>query len=110
MESQEEVDLVLGPLRTDRAAIAELCRSHGVRRLVVFGSVLTEHFDPADSDVDFLVEFAEDVPSRFDAYFGLKEGLEELLNRPVDLVTTRALENPYFAASVDRGSEEVYAA
>jgi predicted nucleotidyltransferase len=99
-----------GPLALDREAIGELCRRYDLRRLVVFGSAVTERFDHARSDVDFLVEFADDLPNRFDAYFGLKEGLEDLLGRPVDLVMSSALDNPYFAASVSRHSEELYAA
>lgn len=93
----------------DRAAIAALCRQFGVRRLVVFGSILTDRFDDS-SDVDFLVEFGDDVDDRFEAFFGLKEALELLLGRPVDLVAPAALDNPYFAASVEQNSEELYAA
>ena len=92
----------------DRAAIAALCREFGVRRLVVFGSILTDRFDDS-SDVDFLVEFGDD-DDRFEAFFGLKEALESLLGRPVDLVAPAALDNPYFAASVEQNSEELYAA
>jgi len=99
-----------GPLRLDRDAIADVCRQNGVKRLVVFGSAVTDRFDPADSDVDFLVEFRNDVKNRFDAYFGLKESLESLLGRPVDLVAPVALENPYFAASVADSAQELYAA
>lgn len=83
---------------------------YGVRRLVLFGSALSEQFDETRSDVDFLVEFAPGVESYFEAYFGFKETLETLVGRPVDLVTSRALDNPYFAASVRRSSEELYAA
>jgi uncharacterized protein len=99
-----------GRLVLDREAISRLCRKYGVRRLLVFGSAVTEQFDDTRSDVDFLVEFADDLPSRFDAYFGLKEELEDLLGRPVDLVMPGALDNPYFAASALRRSEELYAA
>jgi len=99
-----------GPPVLDRDAISEVCRQHGVRRLVVFGSALTDRFDEERSDVDFLVEFRDDVLNRFDAYFGLKEALEQLMDRPVDLVATAALENPYFAASVAAGGQELYAA
>lgn len=99
-----------GPLALDREAIGELCRKYGVQSLAVFGSALSERFDATRSDVDFLVEFADDLDSRFDAYFGLKEGLENLLGRPVDLVMPGALDNPYFAASVLRHSEKLYAA
>ncbi len=73
-----------GPLAMDRETIGELCRKHGVRSLVVFGSTRTERFDDTRSDVDSLVESAEDLTSRFDAYLGLEEGLEVLLGRPVD--------------------------
>ena len=48
--------------------------------------------------------------SRFDAYFSLKEDLEALTVRPVDLVSTSAMENPYFAKSVASTSRELYAA
>ena len=71
-----------------------------MRRLLLFGSAGTEHFDAATSDIDFLVEFDDAPVSRFDAYFGIKEALEALFGRPVDLVSTAALENPYFAESV----------
>lgn len=90
------------PLVLDRKAIAALCREYGVRRLVLFGSAVTGAFDAATSDVDFLVEFADSVPDRFDAYFGLKEGLETLLGRPVDLVDPAALKNPYLGLACHR--------
>lgn len=99
-----------GPLVIDRPAIAALCRQYGVRRLVVFGSAVTDKFDEATSDIDFLVEFADDLAGRFEAYFGLKEDLEALLGRPVDLVSTVALENPHFAKSVASTGRELYAA
>jgi hypothetical protein len=42
----------------------------------------------------------------FDAYFGLKEGLEGLLGRTVDLVVACTIKNPYRKASIeqDRGT------
>lgn len=101
--------VLAGPLVLDRAAISVACERHGVRRLVIFGSAVTPRFDEATSDVDFLVEFRDDVVNRFDAYFGLKESLEDLLGRPVDLVSRLALENPHFAASVKENGQEVYA-
>jgi predicted nucleotidyltransferase len=97
------------PLVLDREAIAELCRRRGVSRLAVFGSAVCGDFDPDRSDVDFLVEFAG-AEDGFTAYFALKEDLETLLSRPVDLVMPGALENPYFAASVTATAEDIYAA
>jgi len=99
-----------GPLVLDGGAIAAACARYGVKRLVVFGSAVTGRFDESSSDVDFLVEFREGLVDRFDAYFGLKESLESLLGRPVDLVSPVALENPYFAASVEENGHELYAA
>jgi predicted nucleotidyltransferase len=40
----------------DQDEVAAFCRRHGVRRLALFGSVLSDDFTPA-SDVDTLVEF-----------------------------------------------------
>lgn len=91
-------------------AIAKLCRAHGVSRLVIFGSAVRGDWDPATSDLDFLVEFHPSTPSLFDAYFNLKDGLEQLLGSPVDLVMARAMENPYFADSVAENSRVIYAA
>ncbi len=56
------------------------------------------------------VEFAPDLPDRFGAYFGLKEDLEQLLERPVDLLVRTAIDNPFFAAEVARTEEMLYAA
>ena len=77
-------------------ALRVLCRRFGVRRLDLFGSAATGRFDPARSDLDFLVEFEEPSTGGFRGpYFGLLEALETLLQRKVDLLTERSLENPY---------------
>jgi hypothetical protein len=56
----------------------------------VFGSAARDAMS-ATSDVDVLVEF--DTPPGFDRYFDLKFFLEELIGRPVDLVTRGGLRN-----------------
>jgi uncharacterized protein len=94
-----------------REELRGLCRRFHVRRLDLFGSAARGDFDPEHSDVDFLVEFDRSAPQHpFDAYFGLKEALEELLRRPVDLVEAGAVRNPYLKASIERSRENVYAA
>ncbi|MBS9533896.1 nucleotidyltransferase domain-containing protein [Mycobacterium sp. M1] len=82
-----------------------------VRRLDVFGSAAGGTFDAATSDVDILVEFDPvlDV-DHFDRYFTLKERLEALFDRPVDLVTAASLRNPYFRQRVMATREPLYAA
>lgn len=97
-------------LALDSAAIAAVCRAHGVQRLQLFGSAVSDRFDPSRSDADLLVEFVAEVPDPFDAYFGLKEDLERLLGRDVDLVMVDAVRNPHFAASALAEAEELYAA
>ena len=47
-------------LEEHQAQIADICRTFRVRRLDVFGSAVRDDFDPARSDVDFLVEFELD--------------------------------------------------
>jgi uncharacterized protein len=95
-----------------RAEIADLCRRYHVRRLQVFGSAGGDSgdFDPARSDVDFLVAFDEAAGrSSLKTFFRLKEDLEKLLQRPVDLVSAQALRNPYMPAQIERSKETVYA-
>ena len=90
--------------------VGRICRRFHVRRLDLFGSAARDDFDPACSDLDFLVEFKRDAPGKaLDVYFGLKEALEQLFGRPVDLVMPGAVENPYLSRSIDDSRELVYA-
>ena len=92
-------------------AIHQLCDDLSVRELRAFGSAVTERFDPAHSDVDFLVEFFDpDAPGIADRYMALAEGLELIFQRPVDLVTKQAMKNPVFRQTVDSTSQSLYAA
>lgn len=101
---RREVSERLGELR-------EICRAHSVRRLDLFGSAAGEGFDPARSDLDFLVELEPLPPIEYaDAYFGLKEALEDLIERPVDLVVESAVRNPYFRASFQSTRVPLHAA
>jgi predicted nucleotidyltransferase len=85
----------------DDPSLAALCRRFHVRRLDLFGSAIGDAFDATSSDLDFLVEFETLEPARYaDAYFGLREALEHLFQRPVDLVTDASLSNPYFRRRV----------
>ena len=93
-----------------RDEIERLCRRHGVRRIELFGSATGPDFDPAHSDLDFLVTFQELEFNQYaDAYFGLLEDLQTLLQRPVDLVVASAIQNPYFLESVESSRTLVYA-
>ncbi len=66
----------------------ELMTRYGVTRLALFGSTARDSARP-DSDIDVLVAF--DGPADSSRYFGVQFYLEDLLGRPVDLVTEKAL-------------------
>ena len=94
-----------------RVALENLCRQYRVRRLFLFGSAARDDFDPGRSDVDLLVEFEPLLQGGYaDAYFGLREALEALFGRDVDLVALSAIRNPYIRADVERTRTLVYAA
>lgn len=94
-----------------RDEIEALCRRFSVARLEVFGSAADGTFDPACSDVDLLVEFQPLEPASLaDAYFGLLAEFERILGRKVDLVTPKAIRNPYFLRGVNETRRPLYAA
>lgn len=89
--------------------IAALCQRHHARRLDLFGSAVRADFSAERSDLDFLVSFDELPPvDAYDAYFSLKEGLEGLFSRSVDLVVERAISNPHFRARVATERQPVF--
>jgi predicted nucleotidyltransferase len=96
---------------TKRAQLVALCRNRGVKRLELFGSAARDDFDAERSDLDFLVDLGDDpCTSPLDAYFGLKDELEALFNRPVDLVSDGSIRNPYVLASIQRDKRLLYPA
>jgi len=98
-------------VRQKLSALRELCTRYGVRRLELFGSAATGGFDSGRSDLDFLVECLPLKSGQHaDAYFGLKEELEALFTRDVDLVMDSAIVNPYFREELDRTRTALYAA
>ena len=91
--------------------IAELFWRHHVKRLELFGSAATDKFHPLFSDVDFLVEFLPEARKPWAGeYQDLKEALEALLGRKVDLIADREIENPYKRKSIEASRRLVYAA
>ncbi len=92
-----------------KPAICELCRHLRVKRLDIFGSATADKFT-AESDVDVLVQFDREPGDLFNRYFELKEGLEEIFDREVDVVVEESLKNPYFKLSIERTRKNIYAA
>jgi predicted nucleotidyltransferase len=79
-----------------RPAVERVCRELPVKRLGLFGSVLTQEFGP-QSDVDVLVVFDADVEvDLFEKYF------------EVDLMVDRPFRNPIFRESVEKTRTIIY--
>ncbi|MBS1572585.1 MAG: nucleotidyltransferase domain-containing protein [Bacteroidetes bacterium] len=88
--------------------IKKLCEFHKVKRLYVFGSVLTNDFN-SKSDIDLIVEFTNiEVEDYADNYFDFKFSLQDILNRPIDLLEEKAIKNPYFKQSVNQQRQLIY--
>ncbi|MBI5710446.1 MAG: nucleotidyltransferase family protein [Candidatus Eisenbacteria bacterium] len=98
--------MVYHGVRLPEEEIAELCQRHHIRRLALFGSILSDEFRPG-SDVDVLVEFEPGMTPGLD-FFGIEIELSDLLGRPVDLNTPRSLSR-YFRDQVLAEARTVYA-
>jgi predicted nucleotidyltransferase len=97
-------------IREKISEIASIAVRRRVKRLGVFGSATGDRFDPAESDIDFIVEFEPMTPvEHAGAYFGLAQDLAELFGREVDLVELSAIRNPIFLKSVEETRRDVYA-
>ncbi len=100
-----------GEIESRLEAVRNLCRQHKVARLFVFGSVVRDDFDPARSDIDFLVEFLPGARKPWALeYLDLKEDLETLFGRSVDVGSPHAIKNPYVLKAVRQDQELLYAA
>ena len=88
-------------------ALERLCRQFHIRSLTLFGSANTPAFDPARSDIDFLVDYEDGADRGFDAFFALKGAMEALFGRPVDLLTRAQIVNPYVLRAVERNHRQI---
>ena len=88
--------------------IERICRPLPVKSLGLFGSALSPNFSPS-SDVDVLVIFDSDKNiDLFDEYFDLKEQLEDMFKRQVDLVVDGNFKNPVFRDIVNKTRTIIY--
>ena len=96
MTKDEALDL----LRAHKATLSE---RFGVTALALFGSVARNEAS-AGSDVDILVHFSGPTTSK--DYFGTQFYLEDLIGRPVDLATDKAV-RPELRPYVEREAMHV---
>ena len=89
-------------------SIRQLCAKHKVKNLFVFGSALSNSFNDK-SDVDLVVDFDSiSLETYADNYFDLKEKLEAIFKRSVDLLEAGAIKNPFVKAQIEREKKLIY--
>jgi predicted nucleotidyltransferase len=95
-------------LSNNLESIRALCAIYNVRYLYAFGSVCTNKFNE-NSDIDLLVSLGTlDFGDYADTYFLLADKFEEILKRPVDLITDKSLSNPYFIDTLNKSKVLLY--
>lgn len=108
----ESAQIVTWPsvIEKKKDAIRELARSFGVERLEVFGSVMTDLYDPFVSDIDFLVTYPPDYD--FGPFLGryqdLQEELRYLTGSPVDLVMNSSALSERFRREAAKTQKVIY--
>jgi predicted nucleotidyltransferase len=95
-------------IKLDPKFVADFCKRNGIRKLALFGSVLTDRFRP-ESDVDVLAEFEEGARVGYIAMADMEIELAERLGRKVDLRTPAELSR-YFRDHVAQSAEVQYSA
>ena len=98
-------------IKENTERLTAICQSNQVAELYLFGSAASGKFTE-DSDLDFAVLFSESLSplEHGDAFFSLKEDLEELFGREVDLLSYRVVKNPIFKEELDKTKVSLYAA
>ena len=88
--------------------IKKLCNLYSVRALFAFGSITTDKYKK-NSDIDLVVDIDSSDPITYsDNYFSLKFQLEQLLNRKIDLLEQKAINNPFLKKQIDQTKVLVY--
>jgi predicted nucleotidyltransferase len=83
--------------------LESFCKRNGIVRLALFGSVLRDDFGP-ESDIDILVEFAQDALIGFFDLTRMEQELGELLGRRCEFHTYKGL-HPLYKDEVIRTAE-----
>lgn len=89
--------------------IIKICRELQLKQLDLFGSAATDNFR-SDSDIDIIIQFKENVNlNHFDNYFRLKEQLQDIFHRPVDVIIDGSIKNPYLKKNISQTRMNIYA-
>lgn len=98
----------MGIINNNIDTLKKLCLFYNVEKMYLIGSSLNSSFNEK-SDVDLLVKFKQiELYKYFDNYLELKEKLESLFGRKVDLLEEQTLKNPILIKSIDNSKELIY--
>jgi uncharacterized protein len=92
-----------------KGVIEAFCRKWQIDEFSLFGSVLRDDFSP-ESDIDVLIEFSKQADWSLYEWVEMKEELESLFDRKVDLVSKEGLKNPFRRKAILSSREVLYAA
>src|ERR1700755_3431818 len=97
-------------LVTNIDALRDICEKYHVEKLFAFGSVCRDDFMDS-SDIDLLVQFDDSLAfaDYLDNFLMLKEDLEELFQRKVDLINEKYVKNPYVINGIEKTRTSLYA-
>lgn len=104
----EIASLVRDRIKASPTQIAEFCQRWHITEFALFGSVLRDDFRP-DSDIDVLVTFAPNPGWSLFDWVDMKEELETLCGRKVDIADKEELKNPYRRHEILRTHQVIYA-
>lgn len=96
-------------IEAQREQLIALAKRYGLKELAFFGSVLSDRFGP-ESDIDVLIEFLPNVNASLYDLVNIKDELEALFNREVDIVEKTGLRNPFRRHAILSSYEVIYAA
>jgi uncharacterized protein len=99
----------VGHLSLDDDLFIDLIKKYDLAEVSVFGSALREDFT-SSSDLDLLIVFNNSKAKSLFDIIDLKNELEELVGRSVDIVEKEALKNPYRREEILKTAKVIYAA
>lgn len=99
------------PIEIQIHIIESFCQKWKVKEFALFGSILRDDFNLSKSDVDVLVTFIHGQDLSLFDLVEMKEELEIIFKRKVDLVSRESIEkskNPYRKKEILEHCEVIY--
>lgn len=92
--------------------LEHLCKKYQIKKMYVFGSATTNVFNATTSDIDFLVDFNDNLrPEEVGRHLlKMQVELEDLFQCRIDLLINRPFRNPYFNQAIEASKQVLYAA